>query len=62
MTDYAALAPRLVGRVVVLIPAFNEAESVEAIGRYERDRHVFRADSLLVKCPSKYNDKAEKKG
>src|SRR2546423_7626565 len=23
---------------------FNEAESVEAIGRYERDRGVFRAD------------------
>ena len=33
MTDYAALAPRLVGRVVVLIPAFNEAESVGGVVR-----------------------------
>src|SRR2546423_14799884 len=28
---------------------FNEADSVEAIGRYDRERAVFRADSLLVK-------------
>lgn len=33
---------------------FDDANSVEAIGAY-RDG-VFRANRLLVKCPSKYND------
>ncbi len=31
---------------------FEDALSVVAIGRYDRD--VFRAEKLLVKCPSKY--------
>ena len=34
---------------------FDTATSVEAIGEY-RDG-VFHASNLLVKCPSKYNDK-----
>lgn len=33
---------------------FDSADTVEAIGKY-RDGE-FRADSLLVKCPSKYSD------
>jgi cytochrome c-type biogenesis protein CcmE len=33
---------------------FDAATSVEAIGRYQSG--VFRAQNLLVKCPSKYSD------
>lgn len=33
---------------------FDSATSVEAIGKFSDG--VFHADSLLVKCPSKYND------
>jgi cytochrome c-type biogenesis protein CcmE len=33
---------------------FDEATNVDAIGRYENG--VFRANTLLVKCPSKYSD------
>lgn len=33
---------------------FDTATKVEAIGKYENG--VFRAQSLLVKCPSKYQD------
>lgn len=39
---------------------FDQAESVVAIGRYEGDH--FEAEELLVKCPSKYQAEAEKKG
>lgn len=39
---------------------FDQATSVVAIGRYENGRFV--ADQLLVKCPSKYQTEAEKKG
>jgi cytochrome c-type biogenesis protein CcmE len=35
--------------------SFDQAEDVKAIGAF-RDGH-FAADSLLVKCPSKYNSK-----
>jgi cytochrome c-type biogenesis protein CcmE len=33
---------------------FDSATSVEAVGRYKDG--VFRADNLLIKCPSKYSD------
>jgi cytochrome c-type biogenesis protein CcmE len=33
---------------------FEEAISIVAIGRYEREAEEFAADKLLVKCPSKY--------
>ena len=39
---------------------FDQATSVVAIGRY--DGHQFAADQLLVKCPSKYQTKMEKRG
>jgi len=39
---------------------FDQATSIVAIGRYH-DGH-FEADQLLVKCPSKYQAEAEKKG
>ncbi len=38
---------------------FDQATSIVAIGRYTDDR--FKADQLLVKCPSKYQAAAEKK-
>lgn len=38
---------------------FDQATSVVAIGRYTQER--FKADQLLVKCPSKYQTAAEKK-
>ena len=37
---------------------FDQATSVVAIGHYDQGR--FRADQLLVKCPSKYQTQAEK--
>jgi len=37
---------------------FDQATSIVAIGRYAGDH--FEADQLLVKCPSKYQTKAEK--
>jgi cytochrome c-type biogenesis protein CcmE len=40
---------------------FNEADSVEAIGRYDAGANAFRAQTLLIKCPSKYNDKPQQK-
>ena len=39
---------------------FDQATSVVAIGRYDGGR--FEADQLLVKCPSKYQTKAETGG
>ena len=39
---------------------FEQAISVVAIGRYDRQTQKFMADQLLVKCPSKYQDQAEK--
>jgi len=38
---------------------FDQATSIVAIGRYDRDQQ-FHADQLLVKCPSKYQAEAEK--
>ena len=35
---------------------FEQAISVVAIGRFDRERNVFVADDLLVKCPSKYQE------
>ena len=37
---------------------FDQATSIVAIGRYQRDH--FEAEQLLVKCPSKYQAEAEK--
>ncbi len=39
---------------------FDQAVSVVAIGRYQGDH--FEAEQLLVKCPSKYQAEAERKG
>ena len=36
---------------------FDQATSIVAIGHYQDER--FRADQLLVKCPSKYQTQAE---
>lgn len=33
---------------------FEDAVSIVAIGRYDEGASEFRADNLLVKCPSKY--------
>lgn len=35
---------------------FDQATSIVAIGRYNPGSDVFMADSLLVKCPSKYQE------
>lgn len=35
---------------------FDQAISIVAIGRYNPGSDVFMADSLLVKCPSKYQE------
>ena len=37
----------------------NDATKVVAIGKYEPDRQVFRAVELLVKCPTKYEQKVK---
>ena len=35
---------------------FEQAISIVAIGRYDGGEQAFMADSLLVKCPSKYQE------
>ncbi len=35
---------------------FEQAISIVAIGRYDESEKAFVADSLLVKCPSKYQE------
>lgn len=35
---------------------FEQAISIVAIGRYDEGEKAFLADSLLVKCPSKYQE------
>ncbi len=39
----------------------NDATKVVAIGKYEPDRQVFRAVELLVKCPTKYEQRVKGK-
>ena len=39
---------------------FEQAISVVAIGKYDRQAQNFMADQLLVKCPSKYQEQAVK--
>ena len=39
---------------------FDQATSIVAIGRYQNG--TFEAEQLLVKCPSKYQAEAEKRG
>ena len=39
---------------------FDQATSIVAIGRYQDGK--FAAEQLLVKCPSKYQAEAEKRG
>jgi cytochrome c-type biogenesis protein CcmE len=34
--------------------AMSKAVAINAQGTYDPARHVFVADNLLVKCPSKY--------
>ena len=34
--------------------AMSKAVAINATGTYDAGRHVFAADKLLVKCPSKY--------
>jgi cytochrome c-type biogenesis protein CcmE len=41
---------------------FDQATSIVAIGRYANDHERFQAEQLLVKCPSKYQAKAERGG
>lgn len=36
---------------------FENAEKIVAIGKFDSDRHVFTANELLVKCPSKYEER-----
>ena len=40
---------------------FNDAAKIVAIGKYEPDRQVFMAMELLVKCPTKYEQKVKGK-
>lgn len=40
---------------------FEDAISIVAIGRYDQGAEEFRADKLLVKCPSKYQGVEETK-
>ncbi len=40
---------------------FEDAISIVAIGRYDRQSNEFVADQLLVKCPSKYQGAEVKK-
>ncbi|MBC8077741.1 MAG: cytochrome c maturation protein CcmE [Chloroflexales bacterium] len=40
-------------------PNFEQAISVVAIGRFDKDQDAFMADKLLVKCPSKYQEQLE---
>ncbi|MGQ9549646.1 MAG: cytochrome c maturation protein CcmE domain-containing protein [Roseiflexus sp.] len=35
---------------------FELATSIVVIGRYDNEQHVFLADQILVKCPSKYHE------
>jgi cytochrome c-type biogenesis protein CcmE len=38
---------------------FNDATKIVAIGKYEPDRQVFMAVELLVKCPTKYEQRVK---
>jgi cytochrome c-type biogenesis protein CcmE len=38
---------------------FNDATKIVAIGKYEPDRQVFMAMELLVKCPTKYEQRVK---
>ena len=38
---------------------FDQAKQVVAIGLYENGHGTFKADKLLVKCPSKYEQNGE---
>ena len=40
---------------------FEDAISIVAIGEYDQEAEEFRADKLLVKCPSKYQGLEETK-
>lgn len=33
---------------------FDEAYHIVAIGKFQKDEDYFKADKLLIKCPSKY--------
>lgn len=33
---------------------FDHAERIVLLGKYSRDKELFEADKVLVKCPSKY--------
>jgi cytochrome c-type biogenesis protein CcmE len=37
----------------------NDATKVVAIGKYEPDKQVFMAVELLVKCPTKYEQRVK---
>ena len=36
---------------------FEGADKIVAIGKYDKNRQLFIADELLVKCPSKYEER-----
>ncbi len=38
---------------------FNDASKIVAIGKYEPARQVFMAVELLVKCPTKYEQRVK---
>ena len=40
---------------------FNDASKIVAIGKYEPNRQVFIAVELLVKCPTKYEQRVKGK-
>jgi cytochrome c-type biogenesis protein CcmE len=40
-------------------PNFEQAISVVAIGRFDKEQNAFMAEKLLVKCPSKYQEQME---
>jgi cytochrome c-type biogenesis protein CcmE len=38
---------------------FEHAEQVVVLGRYDSESKIFRAEKLLVKCPSKYEKEGD---
>lgn len=38
---------------------FDDATKIVAIGRYEKEKAVFEAKELLVKCPTKYEGRVK---
>ena len=40
---------------------FDDADKIVVVGKYDRNQNVFIANELLVKCPSKYEERISNK-